>query len=375
MMTIDGSEGEGGGQILRTAAALSVHTGEPIAVDNIRSKRRVTGLRPQHVTALEILKKISSANASGLEVGADRIEFPPGTPRGGRYEFDIGTAGSITLVFETLILALFRSKKRFRIELTGGTDVKWSPPWDHFEHVYLPLIRSMGIDAKAELIRRGHHPRGGGKARLIIGGSSDPSGIDLTRNVGSWKVEGKVHLSNLPDHIARRMRKGAVDILMGSDLVPGIAIDKGEPPSTGTGIVLWARSENSIIGSSALGRKGFPAEKVGEEAANDLLKEIGSGATVDPYTMDQIVPFMAIAGNSGSLVRKITGHIETNVRVVERMLGVEFWIGRSADPKRIRILTHPWEDRKKFQDQEGRGGEDALEGHPKKVPREQEDTL
>lgn len=337
MMTIDGSEGEGGGQILRTAAALSTHTGEPIAVDNIRSKRRVKGLRPQHVTALEILKEISSANASGLEVGTDRIEFEPGTPRGGRYEFDIGTAGSITLVLETLVLALFGSGKRFEIELIGGTDVSWSPPWDHFEHVYLPLVGSMGIDARAELIRRGHHPIGGGRARLIIEASSKLSGIHLMEEPTDREVEGKIHLSNLPDHIAKRMRKSAADILMGANLIPNISIARGEPPSTGTGIVLWARSGSSVVGSSALGRKGFPAEKVGQEAAGELLMELETGATVDRYAMDQIAPFMGIAGNSECLVSRITGHTETNIRIVERMVDAEFLIDRSASPVMVRV--------------------------------------
>lgn len=336
-MEIDGSFGEGGGQILRTSASLSVYTGEKISVDHIRAGRRDPGLRPQHVTALRILKEISDGRTEGVDVRSRSVEFEPGDPIGGEYRFDIGTAGSITLIFQTLIPALFGSGKRFEIELTGGTDVKWSPPWDYFEQVYLPIVRSMGIEVDAQLIRRGHHPQGGGRARLIIGDSSDPSGIDLTKREDRWRVEGKIHLSNLPDHIAKRMRRSASDILMKEDLIPTITIDRGKPPSTGTGIVLWAISGDSILGSSTLGRMGLPAEKVGEEAANDLLKEIRSGATVDPYAGDQLIPFMALGGNSGFLVREITGHIETNIRVVERMLDVKFTLDGSSDPKVIRV--------------------------------------
>ena len=337
-MKIDGSLGEGGGQILRTSAALSVFTGEKISLDRIRAGRREPGLRPQHLTALEILKKISDAATDGLKVGSEEIEFDPGEPKGGEYEFDIGTAGSVTLVFETLVLGLHGSKERYVIDITGGTDVRWSPPWDHFEHVYLPIIRSMGIDVQAELMRRGHHPRGGGKARLIMGGGpSGPRGIEHEPKNGPWEVKGKIHLSNLPVHIAKRMRKSASKMLMRSDLVPEIHIERGGPLSTGTGIVLWARSGQSLIGSSCLGRKGVPAEKIGEEAAGDLLREIDSGASVDVHTMDQIIPLMGIAKGSRCFVREITGHIRTNIGVVEDFLNLRFDIDEESDPISIRI--------------------------------------
>ena len=168
MLEIDGSYGEGGGQILRNAVALSVLTNKPIKILNIRANRPNPGIKAQHYVALKSIVEITNAEAKGLKIGSSQISFKPNKINGGIYKFDIGTAGSITLVFQACILALTKCTENITIRLTGGTDVRWSPTWDYFQNVYLPLIKKMGITVQSKLILRGYYPKGGGEALITM---------------------------------------------------------------------------------------------------------------------------------------------------------------------------------------------------------------
>ena len=168
MLTIDGSYGEGGGQILRTAVALSALNKEPIKIINIRANRPNPGIKAQHYVAIKSVKELCNAKTSGLEVGSSSLTFTPGEIKGGTYKFDIGTAGSMVLVFQTCILASLKSKEPITIRLTGGSDDKWAPTWDYFYYVFLPLIKKIGVNVDAKLIKRGYYPIGGGEAEITI---------------------------------------------------------------------------------------------------------------------------------------------------------------------------------------------------------------
>jgi RNA 3'-terminal phosphate cyclase (GTP) len=301
--------------------ALSIKTGNEVEIRSIRAGRPVKGLRPQHVAVISMLKEISNASINGLYGGSERISFKPGNADPGHYDFDIKTAGSITLVFQALILSLFGEDGRFSFEITGGTDVKWSPPWDHFENVFIPLVRELGIDVKCELLTRGYYPEGCGKARLELVGSKKLNAVICGEDAEHEDVRGRIHLSNLPEHIGSRMRDSAEKELHEAGLGSEIEIEHSRTISTGTGITLWSGYGNSIMGSSSLGERGVPAEEVGRRTATTLIEDITSGADIDIFTIDQILPYLAMARGSSFRIREVTGHLETNIWVVERFLG------------------------------------------------------
>ncbi|UCD13014.1 MAG: RNA 3'-terminal phosphate cyclase [Thermoplasmatales archaeon] len=324
MLEIDGSYGEGGGQILRYAAALSALTKKPVEIKNIRANRPVPGIRPQHHTAISCIKSICKGAAEGLSIGSSKLTFMPGEVQPGEYKFDIGTAGSITLVFQACILSSLTASKPITIKLTGGTDVKWAPTWDYFTHVFLPLIEMMGVKTDAQLIKRGYYPKGGGEAFLTIHPVKKLQCLQLEENQGFNKIEGIVHIANLPDHIGKRMKHSAMKIAVKNDMRSYIHVDKTTSFSPGTGITLWSRSDKTVLGSTFLGEKGVSSEKIGEDAANQLINEINMGASVDTFAIDQILPYMVLAGNeSVCIVRELSNHIQTNMWLASQFFKVD----------------------------------------------------
>ena len=207
MIEIDGSYGEGGGQILRTGLALSALTTKPVKIFNIRANRPTPGLKRQHMVAIESVMNICNAEVKGLFQGSTTLEFYPGKLRGGDYSFDIGTAGSITLVLQACMLPSLFAEKTTRLSITGGTDVKWSPPWDYFRYVILPLLSKIGVKIDGYLHMRGYYPAGGGKAQVIIYPCDKIIGTQFPEEITD--IRGKVNSANLPRSIAERMKKSA----------------------------------------------------------------------------------------------------------------------------------------------------------------------
>ncbi|HEC95361.1 MAG TPA: RNA 3'-phosphate cyclase, partial [Thermoplasmatales archaeon] len=214
MMEIDGSYGEGGGQILRTAVALSLITNQPVTVTRIRARRPNPGLRAQHVTAIRTLQSISNAEVDGLSVGSPQVSFHPGVIKGGSYTFDVGTAGSITLVFQTLLLASLAASQPLQLHVKGGTDVKWSPSWDYFANVFLPLVSHIGVKAEVNLKRRGFYPAGGGEAFIPIHPVKECLPFQVEEFQTYRMVEGNVAISKLPDHVSRRIKHVVVKFFL-----------------------------------------------------------------------------------------------------------------------------------------------------------------
>lgn len=341
MISIDGSYGEGGGQILRTAVALSALTGKSVEISNIRANRPNPGIKPQHFTSIKIVKELCNANVEGLEIGSKHIVFHPGELKGGRYRFDIGTAGSIILVYQTCLLAALRSSQPIALYLKGGTDVKWSPSWDYFAYVFLPIIRRMGFQVEGKLIRRGYYPEGGGEAEIYIKPIKDLKNLKLDVFLDCKNVEGVIHLTNLPDHIASRMRHSAIKTLISKGINASIRIDKGSSISTGTGITLWTKCKDIYLGKTLLGERGVSAEEIGRKVSDELLKELFYHPTVDINLFDQLVPYMALAKDESICrVKEISKHAETCIWITSHFLNKKFEIEKRDRIYRVRTVSH-----------------------------------
>lgn len=328
MIVVDGSIGEGGGQILRAAVGLAAALGKPVKIINIRAGRRNPGLQHQHLTAVEAVAKLCSAYVEGARIGSTQLVFKPGRLSGGSYTFDVGTAGSVSLVLQALTPLLPLLPQKTRIELRGGTDVPWSPPVDYVRYVFTPVARRFGLYMSVELVRRGHYPKGGGVVRVEV----DPGRLESVELVerGVLKaVRGVSHAVKLPRHVAERQARAARDrILQSGVTVPvEIAVESYEPDrdphlGPGSGVTLYAEFRESVIGADSLGGKGKPAETVGREAAEKLLVEIGSGAAVDSHMGDMIVALACLAdGVTRYTTSRLTLHTETVLKIAEIVAG------------------------------------------------------
>ncbi len=324
MIDIDGSHGEGGGQILRTAISLSAVTGEQVRIGNIRAGRPVPGLQPQHVTSIEAVAEVCGAEVDGLFQGSKEIIFKPGQLVGGDFEFNVGTAGSISLVITSCILPGLFSKARLRITVRGGTDVRWSPAIDYLRLVHIPILSKFGGNCELEMSSRGFYPEGGGEAVAEIAPIGGLEKVDLGSQGKTIRIEGVAYAQNLPEHVVSRIKHSALKKLLDfKEVVLESDLRKGH--STGAGIVLSAVCENTILGESALGAKGVRSETLGEGCAEDLLETLRSKVTVDEHMLDQVLLYMAVAEKGSRIVAQdLTGHAETNIWVIERFLGKKF---------------------------------------------------
>jgi RNA 3'-terminal phosphate cyclase (ATP) len=338
MIEIDGSYGEGGGQLVRTAVALSAVTGKEVKVINIRKNRPNPGLKQQHLKSLETAARICGARVSGLFPGSLELFFAPVEIKGGKYDIDIGTAGSITLFLQSLMPALPFAKEKVELTIIGGTDVAWSPTMDYLQHVTFSALEQLGYAGSVTLKERGYYPRGGGKVSAVFEpcklrgfhfrkkkenkrtGEKDQKGGQNQDQ--RKKVMGISHASNLPAHVPARQAEVAEYMLLEAGYGSQINVQSCKLLSTGSGITLWS----GYCGGSALGERGLPAEKVGKRAVEEIISELRTEASVDVHLADQLIPYMALAGNSSYTVRELTLHAATNIWVTEQFLNVKFRI-------------------------------------------------
>lgn len=323
MVVIDGSYGEGGGQIVRTAVGLSAYFGVPCEVVNIRKGRPNPGLRAQHVAGVKAVLKICRGHAEGLREGSDRLVFFPGAMRGGNYEIDIGTAGAVGLVLQTVMLPCVKLPSRLFLRIKGGTDVKWAPSAFYIKEVLLPVLKKMGYKGDLEVKKRGYYPQGGGEV-LFWAEGNEISGIDATKRGELLKVMGVSHAARPLEkrRVAERQRESALKVLQGEGIQAEIYVKYYDTPSLGSGIDLWAICRESVLGSNAIGEKGKRAEDVGREAAEELLRFLSTEAAFDSHLGDQILPFLAVAkGPSLVTVSEVTDHIRTNLWVISHFPG------------------------------------------------------
>ena len=310
MIEIDGSYGEGGGQIVRTSVALSAVTGKSVLIKKIRQGRPKPGLAAQHAQGIKTLGQICNAEIKGAEPGSSEVLFCPQEICGGNRRVEIGTAGSVTLLMQCLLPALLHAEKRTSLHVQGGTDVQWSPTVDYFKHVFLPALSLFGAKASLQLLRRGYYPRGQGEVLLEVEPSHlKPAHIRHEPLAASQnRIRGISHCSNLPQHVSERQAGSAIERLQEAGYEAEIAQETARLPSTGSGITLWTAGK----GASCLGERGLPAEKVGRRVSEEMVRELASPAAVDRHLADQLIPYLALAGGSYT-VREISLHTKTNI--------------------------------------------------------------
>lgn len=341
MITVDGSMGEGGGQLLRYSVALAAVMGVDLKVVNIRAKRSNPGLRPQHLNAVKAIASMVGADVEGLRVGSTEIVFRPRRrPRGGRYNIDIGTAGSISLLLQALLPVLVSSDSPVELTVRGGTTVKWSPPIPYMQNVLLPLLARFGVRARIELVRRGFYPRGGGIVRV----RAEPSKITAARILPFKEIReirGVSYVGNLPRHIAERQARSASSYIKergyGGYLREIVIDDRTPAIGQGTGIVVWAVSDQGVAGGDSLGERGKRAEVVGREAAERLVKALDTGSAIDDHALDNLVIYMALArGESEVYAPEMTTHAETAIELCRMITGAEFTVRKQGKGVAVR---------------------------------------
>lgn len=317
MKVVDGSRG--GGQLVRAAASVSGLTGTPVRVVEARANRESPGLKAQHIAAITAAAEICRADTDGIELGATSFEFVPDEPRGGEYRVDVGTAGSISLVFDTVLPFAATIDERIDLTVTGGTDVAWAPTIDYYRHVKLPFLAAVGLDASTTVHRRGFYPAGGGKATLALE-PSDLSSIAVTDRGGLERVDVySTSSSSLEDAaVADRQADAALEELAVPASIPvATTVSYPETRSPGSVLDVVAEYEHTRAGVSALGKRGKPAETVATEAVATYTQFETAGGAVDEHLADQLIPFLAVAGGR---VRApiLTNHVETHCELFQQ---------------------------------------------------------
>jgi RNA 3'-terminal phosphate cyclase (ATP) len=330
MITIDGSYGEGGGQIIRTALALSCVTGKAVRIHNVRKNRSKPGLQPQHLTGVLACALISRAEVEGAALGSNHLVFAPGRIAGGDYTFDVeqtagkGSAGSVSLIVQAILLPLSRADSPSRVVLHGGTHVPLSPSVHYLSDVFLPALRLTGVNAEIDLIRWGFYPIGKGEVVARIDPCPEVRGLDWDNAGPVARVSGISAVANLPLHIAERQRAAAAEMLAAAGVVSDVRLIDAPAVGRGTFCFLKAESRRVAGGFGALGAIGKRAEVVGREAAEACLAFAKSGAAVDRHLADQLLPYLALAhGPSALTTEAVTSHLMTNRWVIQQFVNRE----------------------------------------------------
>jgi RNA 3'-terminal phosphate cyclase (ATP) len=337
-LLLDGSYGEGGGQILRTALGLAVALRQPVRLIEIRGRRPKAGLQPQHLTAVRALREISAADVTGDALGSTTLTFVPRSLRAGNYRFDVGattsSAGSVSLLFQALLLPLALAGLPSELTLVGGTHVPWSPPIHYLTEVFLPVLSEIGLEARVQLRRWGWYPAGCGEVEATIERSAALGGFQAEVAAPS-PITGLSAVSRLPRSIAERQRHRALERLAAAGLAAEIAVEE-DASARGPGTFLFL-ARRGRAGFSALGRRGVPAERVADEAVDALLAHRATGAAVDQHLADQLVPFLALAAAPSSYTcPAVSGHLATVAWVVEQFAPTRIAVN-AGRPTRVRI--------------------------------------
>jgi RNA 3'-terminal phosphate cyclase (ATP) len=279
----------------------------------------------QHLNAVKAVADLSNANVKGLELGSKEVTFIPESLKGGNYKIDIKTAGSITLILQAFMIPAAFADGPVKITILGGSDVRWSPSVDYLENVTLPILKLMGYHAKTNFIQRGHYPRGGGQLELEIEHIQKLRPLNVTEQKFDC-IYGVSHCVNLPEHVAERQAKSAEKILINAGYPSKIKVQQSNKSiGPGSGIFLWTNGITPISGSS-IGSPGKKAEKVGAQAAKEILYHISKKSALDKYMGDQIIPYMALAGNSRIKTAELTQHTLTNIYVTENFINKKFQV-------------------------------------------------
>ena len=365
---IDGSMGEGGGQILRTSLALSCITGKRLHIENIRSARRNPGLAKQHLSCVQAACKICNGKSHGAAKGSKVLDFQARPVHSGDFHFDIGSAGSASLVIQTLLPALFLANKPSTVTVTGGTHNPLAPPFDFLSETFLPAIRTAGFQGDCKLLRHGFFPAGGGKITLRVQPRQKQSPvpappvsmqtqvqanqtINLCDSGQEFRINARIYTAKLPIHIAHRQQKLLLQSGLNIQNIEHTEVRDSQGPGNAVCVRLLVGAEPAAARCcdkrttvfTAFGMRGKPSEQVISEVV-DLAKHfIDSGAAVDSFLADQLLLYMAIANGGCFTTDRISEHTKTNIEVIKKFLPVDFTIERQGDCFRVSTARCPVE--------------------------------
>jgi RNA 3'-terminal phosphate cyclase (ATP) len=321
MITIDGSQGEGGGQILRTSLALSLVTGQPFRMERIRAKRQKPGLLKQHLTAVEAAKTVGCAEVEGAALSSQTLEFRPGPVTPGNYRFAVGTAGSATLVLQTVLPALLTASSHSSLTLEGGTHNPMAPPFDFLARCFMPLVHRMGPSVELELRRHGFFPAGGGRFHARIKPAKRLSRLDLLERGPVRSRQARLLVSKLPEHVGQRELAVVLDELKWRE--DECAVEAVQYPfGPGNAVVLAVEAEHVTGVFTSFGERGRPAEEVARSAVESAKAWLEAGVPVDEHLADQLLIPLVLAGGGSFRTTKPSLHTTTNAEVIQRFVTI-----------------------------------------------------
>lgn len=333
-IALDGAQGEGGGQILRSALSLSMITGQPFDITSIRAGRAKPGLLRQHLTAVRAAAEICGAEVSGDRLGSQRLHFTPGAIRGGEYRFAIGSAGSSTLVLQTVLPALWFADAPGRVEVSGGTHNPSAPPADFIRRVWEPLLARMGIHQNTTLLRHGFYPAGGGAVVTNVTPLKTLRGLQLVERGDVIRMTSEVLLVGVPHHVGQRENDTlAAHFSLAEQQIQTLSADQGP----GNTVSLEIESDHITERFIAFGEKRMSAEAVANTLVTEVCRYLASPAAVGEYLADQLVIPLALAGEGEFTVAHASDHLLTNIAVVERFLPVTFRLVEEGEMTRVTV--------------------------------------
>ncbi|MCK5625683.1 RNA 3'-terminal phosphate cyclase [Candidatus Bathyarchaeota archaeon] len=344
MIEIDGNKKSGSGTILRLSISLASILGEELHIYNIRKRRRLPGLRPQHLESVLIAAKLCNAKVKGTTLGSEELWFKPSEIIGGEIEAQIGTAGSIPMLLMTILPICAFAKKRTHIHVNnGGTSVRYSPTINYLQYILLPMLEKMGLKTQLTIHKYGYYPRGMGEISLTVQPCKKLSALYLPKFGKTTVTEGFSVCTFLKNRkVADRQAKSATQRLRdsGYDVQIKVVYDSSNPHQKGSSIVLFTQTDcGTLLGVDEIGERGKSSEVVGHNAAEKLLNELKAKATVDIHLADMLIPYIALAdGNSVFLTRSMTNHLSTNIWLTQKILNVKFQVKKSG--KLYRVEKH-----------------------------------
>ena len=340
---IDGSTGEGGGQILRTGLALACITGKSLHIENIRAARRNPGLAKQHLSCVRAVCQICNSQCRGAAQRSRILDFQPGPVQSGDFRFDIGSAGSASLVIQTVLPALFLADKPSAVTVTGGTHNPLAPPFDFLNETFLPAIAAAGFKGNplgdalrhCKLIKHGFYPAGGGKITFDVQPwqKSTDRIINFCEPTGEFQIHARIYTAKLPPHIAQRQRKLLLQSGLNIRNVEHIEVTDSDGPGNCVMIRLCDSSRTTVF--TAFGMRGKPSQQVVSEVVNLAENFLSSGAAVDYFLADQLLIYMAISKGGCYTTNKLSSHLQTNMEVIKKFLPVNFRVEQQNQLYRV----------------------------------------
>jgi len=331
---IDGSFGEGGGQVLRTSLTLAAITGKHLVIDNIRANRPNPGLAKQHLTCVEAVCEICNAKCAGAKIHSTNLDFTPGSVKAGNYSFDIGSAGSASLVIQTVLPVLFCASGLSSVTVTGGTHNSWAPPFDFLKETFVPAIGGMGFKADCRLLRYGFFPAGAGQIIFNIQTAQQNKSVDMCEPMKNISLSARIYTAKLPPQIAQKQRK--LLLSSGLDIDKIEHIDVIDSACAGNCVVIRDCGSNRTTVFTGFGARGKPSEKVIAEAVADAKAFLESGAAIDHYLADQLLIYMSMRKGGAITTNELSSHLTTNMEVIKKFLPVNFAVEKRGLTYEIR---------------------------------------